>query len=142
MLLPYTSPNQPSTALTEGAIRLLDFPTPAKLPVKLDHYFTRTAAGGIAPVFRDPKTGKEAVASVVTKVDAPQDPATTIQWLQLKAASGDLAKSIFRTHTVKGQPPTSVSHSKVAIGASADCQCTTEGEALSVDYSAMYYFTK
>lgn len=98
----------PSDALTSSAIRLLDYPDQSKLPVKLDHFFTRTAAGGIAPVFRDPATGQEVIGAVTTRVDA-KDPATNVPWLRLTGTSGVLAKSVFRTHTVKGQPPTSVS---------------------------------
>lgn len=80
-----------------------------KLPVKLKHFFTKTATG-IAPVFLYPPTGEEVVASVKARVT--KDVTTDIPWLQLAAlevGGGTLAKSVYRTHTVLGQPPATVS---------------------------------
>uniref|UniRef100_A0A0W0FRI6 Malate dehydrogenase n=1 Tax=Moniliophthora roreri TaxID=221103 RepID=A0A0W0FRI6_MONRR len=52
--------------------------------------------------------------------------ASDIDWLYLTNIQGTLATEIYRTNTKGGQPP-------------ASC---TPGDALDVEYSALYWFTK
>lgn len=108
LLQPFVAADQTGTSLTSSAVRILGYPDSSRLPVKLDHFFT-TVSSGIAPVFRYPSTGEEVVGAVAAKVASPKEPSVNIPWLQLKASAGSLSKSVYRTNTVKGQPPASVS---------------------------------
>lgn len=103
----YFNANTTSLMISAATFEGVSFPDTTGLPVLLDHYFITTATG-INPVFRDPKSGKEIVGSLRARTDSP-NPATVIPWLDLTQVSGDLAKSVYRTHTHGGQPPASVS---------------------------------
>jgi len=56
-------------------------------------------------------------------VVAVSNPESNIDWLQLEAFLGDLAKTVFRVNTKAGQPPTSC----------------TPGTSVSVPYAALYW---
>jgi len=78
-----------------------------------DHFFQSNGNGGISPVwdFRGASAPNKAnafvVAAKVAGVAAPTGP-QDVDWLQLNKVTGDLASSIYRTHTKGGQPPASV----------------------------------
>lgn len=78
-----------------------------------DHFFQPNGSGGISPVwdFRGASAPDQpnafVVAAKVAGLAAPTGP-QDVDWLQLKGVTGDLASSIYRTHTKGGQPPASV----------------------------------
>ncbi|KAJ7255823.1 hypothetical protein B0H12DRAFT_1287302 [Mycena haematopus] len=96
------------------------------------HYFVTSPSGtGLSPKWDFTSTGRFAgnatafvLGAKVGDIPAPTDPATNIDWLQLKAVQGDLASQVFRIDTVGGQPPTS------CVAGSAD---------ISVKYTSKYY---
>jgi len=65
-----------------------------------------------------------AVGAKVGDLPAPTDPATNIDWLQLKVVQGDLATQIYRVETKGGQPPSS---------------CTPGSAEISVKYTSQYW---
>ncbi|WVQ94347.1 hypothetical protein IAU59_001426 [Kwoniella sp. CBS 9459] len=121
-----------SSLLPKLASKALSFPDAGKLPIAINHLFVATpnsAAPGISPEFALSNGSDKIIVSKLANTPAPTDPSANVPWLQLGAIAGQgsLAKSVFRVHTVGGQPPSS---------------CTTEGESLSVNYASMYWFTK
>ncbi|KAM0751034.1 hypothetical protein T439DRAFT_325190 [Meredithblackwellia eburnea MCA 4105] len=80
-----------------------------------------SVAGTLTPDFDFSATqgpGQLVLAAKTASVPSPDDPAKDVAWLQLTGKSGNLAKT--------------------KLG--AFLKCTTEGEALSVNYAALYYF--
>ncbi|KAL5537059.1 hypothetical protein ACEPAF_882 [Sanghuangporus sanghuang] len=100
-------------------------------PVFADHYFITSPSGtGISPVFDARATSHKGdpnafiLAARTGDLAAPtgnQD----IDWLQLSNVQGDLAKTVLRIDTQRGQPPSS---------------CTPGSELISVKYTAAYWF--
>ena len=84
-----------------------------------DHYFVPSPSGsGLSPVWDFRATqrfhGNQnafILAAGVGSVAAPVDPAHNINWLRVRKVSGDIADEVYRTDTIGGQPPTSVSFS-------------------------------
>ena len=84
-----------------------------------DHYFVPNPSGsGLSPVWDFRATqrfhGNQnafILAAGVGSVAAPVDPAHNINWLRVRKVSGDIADEVYRTDTIGGQPPTSVSFS-------------------------------
>jgi hypothetical protein len=81
------------------------------------HFFTKTAAGSIAPVWdmraNGPnnvkgKTGAYVMGAKVANLTSPEG-AKNVDWLQLKNVEGSLATAIYRTDTQGGPAPASVS---------------------------------
>ncbi|WVW79694.1 hypothetical protein I302_101664 [Kwoniella bestiolae CBS 10118] len=128
----FIDPNTISGLLPKMAFSALSFPDAgSKIPLAIHHQFVATPGsttkGAISPEF---STGSDhVILSKIAGVNAPSDSTTNVPWLQLGALEGQgtLSKSVFRTNTFKGQPPTS---------------CTAEGEPLSVQYATMYFFTE
>ncbi|RXK35677.1 hypothetical protein M231_07050 [Tremella mesenterica] len=113
-----------SKILPEIAYEIVNYPDTASLPTLMRHQFVQTPSG-LSPEFLKSDSKAFVIASKTASLNAPTDPVNDVPWLQLTEASGSLAQTIFRMDTVRGNPPTS---------------CTEEGQALSVQYSAMYYF--
>jgi len=101
------------------------------------HYFVNnpTGAAGVSPKFdftSDSEKGDPNAYVVTAKtgdIPAPQNPTTNVDWLELKAISGqgDLAEYVFRILTLGGQPPSS---------------CTPGSAPIAVPYAANYWFFK
>lgn len=86
---------------------------------------TSTTDTGIAPKFTRLSDGAFVVGSLAGKVDVEPG---VIPWIRLSSLHGaeTLAKTVLRTDTVKGLPPTP--------------NCARPGNVLRVPYAANYYF--
>lgn len=79
------------------------------------HYFIKNDTGALSPVWDSratPKFKGQKDAVIVAKVlaSAPDaDPTENVAWLHLGKVSGDIADEVYRTSTVGGVPPSSVS---------------------------------
>jgi hypothetical protein len=80
------------------------------------HYFVNQN-GSLVPVFDStssgPTNGDPNAIFFGTKIQhipSPDGP-DNVDWLQLQKVSGELANTIYRVHTFKGQPPATVSSS-------------------------------
>ncbi|KAL5531516.1 hypothetical protein ACEPAG_4393 [Sanghuangporus baumii] len=100
-------------------------------PVFADHYFITSPSGtGISPVFDARSTSHKGdpnafvLAARAGDLAAPTG-SQDIDWLQLSNVQGDLAKTVLRIDTQRGQPPPS---------------CTPGSELISVKYTAAYWF--
>ncbi|TYJ52394.1 hypothetical protein B9479_007012 [Cryptococcus floricola] len=122
--------NELSTLLPEMAFSALQYPDTLNLPVAIHHLFVDTpgsnTTGAISPLFVG-STDQVLVSKTAASNDVT-DPSVNVPWLQLAAVEGQgtLAKGVYRLDTVNGQAPST---------------CDTEGEDLSVQYAAMYWFT-
>ncbi|ODN72848.1 hypothetical protein L202_08277 [Cryptococcus amylolentus CBS 6039] len=122
--------NELSTVLPKMAFSALQYPDTLNLPVAIHHLFVDTpgsnTTGAISPLFVG-STDQVLVSKTATSNDLT-DPSVNVPWLQLTAVEGQgtLAKSVYRLDTVNGQAPST---------------CDTEGEDLSVQYAALYWFT-
>ncbi|WVN90516.1 uncharacterized protein L203_105752 [Cryptococcus depauperatus CBS 7841] len=127
----HVDPATISSVLPQKAFSYLSYPDTSNLPVAIHHLFINTpgstTAGAISPEFVG--SNDKVVVSKINALSDPKNPADNVPWLQLAALNGQgtLSKSVFRLNTIKGQPPSS---------------CSNEGEHLSVQYAAMYWFTK
>nr|XP_019012364.1 uncharacterized protein I206_03211 [Kwoniella pini CBS 10737]OCF51145.1 hypothetical protein I206_03211 [Kwoniella pini CBS 10737] len=123
--------SQVSGLLPKMAFSALSFPDAGGLPIAMHHLFVGTPGsetrGAISPEFAT--NADKVIVSKVAAFNDPSNSSVNVPWLQLSALKdqGSLAKSVFRLNTVNGQPPAS---------------CVTEGEQLSVQYAAMYWFTR
>ncbi|WWC87564.1 uncharacterized protein L201_002454 [Kwoniella dendrophila CBS 6074] len=119
--------------LPQVAYSALSYPYSGQLPIAIHHEFVDTpgssTAGSISPKFYTSIGTENVIVKKINGVNDPINPSINVPWLQLGALEnqGTLSKSVFRLNTYKGQPPSS---------------CTKEGEQLSVEYAAMYWFTK
>ncbi|KAK4698518.1 hypothetical protein P7C70_g7756, partial [Phenoliferia sp. Uapishka_3] len=94
----------------------------------LGNHFFVTFNGALSPEFDFQVTqgpGEFVIAKRNGSIPAPTNPTKNVAWLELSEVSGELAKTVYRTSTAGGQPPTS---------------CGTSGALLSVDYAALYWF--
>lgn len=83
------------------------------------HYFVpnpTTGGQGLSPKWDFTSSGKFAgnadafvVAKGVGSLPSPDDPSKDVAWLEVQAVQGEIADVVFRTDTVGGQPPSSVS---------------------------------
>lgn len=81
-----------------------------------DHYFVPSPAGtGLSPVwdFRATKSFHDnpnafMLGASAGSVVSPVDPSDNINWLRVRKVSGEVADEVYRTDTIGGQPPTSV----------------------------------
>ncbi|KAJ2915956.1 hypothetical protein MD484_g4459, partial [Candolleomyces efflorescens] len=96
------------------------------------HFFTKTAAGSIAPVWdmraNGPngvkgKAGAYVIGAKVANLASPEG-AKNVDWLQLKNVEGSLATAIYRTDTHGGPAPAS---------------CTPGSAPISVKYTSKYF---
>jgi len=97
------------------------------LPVLIKHFFIDLpGATAASPGFFS--ASNHVVGAKVGDVKSPINSTRDVDWLDLAAVAnqGTLAKSVFRINTAGGQPPTS---------------CAQQGQNLSVEYAAMYWFT-
>lgn len=122
--------------------------------VQANHYFIPNPVGtGLAPVwdFRTTQrfSGKSDAAFVgigVASVVPPVDPRDNINWLRVGKISGDIADEVYRTDTVGGQPPTSVSLLLLRVRERRSLiagppQCTYgKTKDISVKYTSKYLF--
>ncbi|WVR04100.1 hypothetical protein IAU60_001099 [Kwoniella sp. DSM 27419] len=124
------SAEQIGEAVPTLLLSAMDYPDQSNLTASIKHYFVETPSaqqpGAISPKFAsdiDFVTVKK-----TANASAPIDPAKNVPWLQLTALDnqGTLSKTVFRLNTAGGQPP---------------ANCSNDGEAVSVQYSAMYWFT-
>jgi hypothetical protein len=87
------------------------------LNVEGQHYFVQQN-GTLVPVWdlRSSTNNPNAIvfAQKVKSAPSPDGP-DNIAWLELKGISGGLANLIYRVNTVKGQPPSTVSSSRISI---------------------------
>ncbi|KAL7419229.1 hypothetical protein Q5752_006066 [Cryptotrichosporon argae] len=126
-----------AASIAELAKQTALFPSPSNPSdvIAVDHFFIDTPTspsagmGSISPLFASNTDGTDRVVlSKTGQLDSPADPAADVAWLELAALPGDdaLAATVYRTHTVGGQPPSS---------------CAGSGD-LTVPYAAMYWFLK
>jgi len=93
----------------------------------IDHFFVEQN-NTLSPFFNGRASGPANGAFVLAKKagDIPSpDNHDNIDWLELLNVSGELAKVVYRIHTVKGQPAAS---------------CTPGSPNVSVKYTAQYVF--
>jgi hypothetical protein len=106
----------------EGSLNPLDpglakrFKEKLGLNVVDQHYFVNQN-DSLVPVFDSTSSGptkgdKNAIFFGKKIEDIPSpDGSENVDWLQLQKVSGELANTIYRVHTYKGQPPAAVSTS-------------------------------
>jgi hypothetical protein len=89
------------------------------IPVVGQHYFVDGDNDTLVPVFDFTSSGqtkgnKSAIlfGKKIEDVQSP-DGSDNIDWLELQKVSGELADNLYRVFTVKGQPPASVSSSRL-----------------------------
>ncbi|KAL0571272.1 hypothetical protein V5O48_010689 [Marasmius crinis-equi] len=97
------------------------------------HYFVTNpvnSSAGISPKWDFTSYFDDSSAFVVAArtgdIPAPDDPSDNVDWLQMKGmgGQGNLAHSIYRTHTQGGQPPV---------------KCSSGSEPITVKYTALYW---
>ena len=97
--------------------QLIDGPLDSVPPTAVlgQHYFIQNEAGGISPVWDSRENPKFAgiddavfVGKVLTSMP-DGDPTQNVPWLHLGKVSGEFADDVYRTFTVGGVPPSSVS---------------------------------
>ena len=110
----------------------------------IDHFFVEQD-GTLFPFFNGRTSGPASGAFVqAVKAEDAKSPDGTgnIDWLELQNVSGDLAKVVYRIHTVAGQPPTSVSSSRLVPvpfnQRNFSLQCTPGSSDISIKYTAQY----
>ncbi|PAV19911.1 malate dehydrogenase [Pyrrhoderma noxium] len=100
-----------------------------RYPVLAQHYFIKNPSGsGLSPFFdaRSVTGNPDKYAMVSKSGDVPAPSGSQdVDWLQLTAVQGELAKTIMRLETKYGQPQPS---------------CVPGSEDISVKYTAQYYF--
>jgi len=79
---------------------------------------------GIAPRFNLVETGQFTTLKKTGSITSPQGK-ENVDWLELSEVDGDLAKWVYRTDTVRGQPPAS---------------CDNGSPTISINYAAKYWF--
>jgi len=91
----------------------------------INHYFDKNPVGsGIAPRFDLAGTNRFTTLKKTGGLTSPQGK-KNVDWLELSEVAGDLSKVVYRTDTVRGQPPSSCRHGSPMI---------------SVNYAAKYWF--
>ncbi|KAF8331880.1 uncharacterized protein EI90DRAFT_3055734 [Cantharellus anzutake] len=89
------------------------------------HYFDfNPVSPGIAPRFDLAGTNRFTTLKKLGNIPSPQGKAN-VDWLELSEIKGDLAKFVYRTDTIRGQPPAS---------------CIDGSPVISIDYAAKYWF--
>jgi hypothetical protein len=90
------------------------------LEVVGQHYFVE-GSGGIVPVFDFTSSGPTAgnpnaifFGKKIADASSPQG-TSNVDWLELQEISGQLANQFYRVLTVEGQPPSSVSSSRLVL---------------------------
>jgi hypothetical protein len=79
------------------------------------HYFVTSASGALVPKWDFTSAsfaGDENAYMIGKKVGdlkSPENPAVSVDWLQLNKTDGELAEQVYRIDTVNGQPAASVS---------------------------------
>ncbi|EJD07404.1 uncharacterized protein FOMMEDRAFT_164379 [Fomitiporia mediterranea MF3/22] len=122
---------EPSNDPNTFCIQQIESRFHAQIDVYAQHYFQPNPSGsGISPVFDARATSQKGDPNAYVLVSKSGDLAAPtgkqdVDWLELTAVQGDLAKTVLRIDTKYGQPPAS---------------CDAGSPPLSVKYAASYWF--
>jgi len=111
-------------SLTGPTVVKLNFDGHDIYPIIFHDFVSNPDGPGIAPRFELVETGQFTTLKKTGGITSSQGK-RNVDWLELSEVDGDLAKWVYRTDTVRGQPPAS---------------CENGSPTISINYAAKYWF--